>query len=83
MYVTDRNGVITDQRTKVVPISRLELNGLANTNSLVKGELWFIEDEGRLAIPTANNKFNIFFAVHIGSTPPEDTTVIWFDTGII
>lgn len=82
MYVTDRNGVVTDQRTKVVPISRNELSNLAITNSLVKGELWYIEDEGRLAVPTSENKFNVFFAVHIGNTPPEDTSVIWFDTGV-
>lgn len=82
LYVTDRDGNLKDQRTKVVPITRNELSQLAITNSLRTGDLWYVSDEGRLAIPNSESTFQVFFAAHVGPTPPDDTTVIWFDTGV-
>lgn len=80
MYVTDSQGAVTRERTRVIPTTQNDLNSLANTNSLNEGELWYLTDQGRLAVPTSSSEYNQFYAFHVGPTPPDDTSVIWFDT---
>lgn len=80
MHVTDRNGNYANERTTVIPVTLATFQNLANTNSLKPGDLWYITDEGRLVVPTGESSYNQFFACHIGPTPPDDTSLIWFDT---
>lgn len=68
---------------ELVHLTQVQLNALQAAGELDKKVVYFITNRGRMAIANNSSSYKEFIGIHIGDDPPEDTSLIWFDTNAI
>lgn len=79
LYVSSKLLLQDQQATKV---TQSGFQALVTANSLEVGKLYYVTDSNQIYVPKTTNTYNVITGMHVGSSAPSDTSLIWIDTSI-